>query len=95
MKALLEATDDYGLYLHRVTQPQEIMRLTDKEIGGMVELAHEYRTDLILAIGPRAATATSASANTEECVRMGYRPRGQEQVIRTIEDVKRAARLGC
>ena len=33
MKALLEAMDDYGLYLHRVTQTQGIMRLTDKEIA--------------------------------------------------------------
>ena len=95
MKALLEAMDSYGLYLHRVTQTQGIMRLTDEEIVRMVELAREYRTDLILAIGPRATTDTSASVNTEEGVRMGYRLRGQEQIVRAIEDVKRADRLGC
>lgn len=95
MKALLDAIDDYGLYLHRVTQTQGIMRLTDDEIAEMVQLARDYRTDLILAIGPRATTDTSASVNTEEGVRMGYRLRGQEQVVRAIEDVKRAARLGC
>ena len=95
MKALLEAMDSYGLYLHRVTQTQGIMRLTDDEISKMVELAHEWKTDLILAIGPRATTDTSASVHTEEGVRMGYRLRGQEQVVRAIEDVKRAARLGC
>ena len=95
MKALLEAIEGYGLYLHRVTQTQGIMRLTDEEISKMVELAHEYQTDLILAIGPRATTDTSASVHTEEGVRMGYRLRGEEQVVRAIEDVKRAARLGC
>lgn len=95
MKALLEAVEDYGLYLHRVTQTQGIMRLTDEEIVQMVALAKEYQTDLILAIGPRATTDTSASVHTEEGVRMGYRLRGQEQVVRAIEDVKRAARLGC
>ena len=95
MKALLEAIDGYGLYLHRVTQTQGIMRLTDEEIAKMVELAREYRTDLILAIGPRATTDTSASVHTEEGVRMGYRLRGQEQIVRAVEDVKRAARLGC
>lgn len=95
MKALLEAMDDYGIYLHRVTQTQGIMRLTDQEISDMVELAHEWKTDLILAIGPRATTDTSASVNTPEGVRMGYRLRGQEQIIRAVEDVKRAARLGC
>ena len=61
MKALLEAMDGYGLYLHRVTQTQGIMRLTDDEIAKMVEYAHQWKTDLILAIGPRATTDTSAS----------------------------------
>ena len=37
MKALLEAMDSYGLYLHRVTQTQGIMRLTDAEIEKMVD----------------------------------------------------------
>lgn len=95
MKALLEAMEGYGVYLHRVTQTQGIMRLTDQEIAGMVECAADYGTDLILAIGPRATTDTSASVNTPEGVRMGYRLRGQEQIIRAVEDVKRAARLGC
>lgn len=95
MQALLEAMDDYGICLHRVTQTQGIMRLTDDEIVRMVELAHQWSTDLILAIGPRATTDTSASVNTPEGVRMGYRLRGQEQIVRAIEDVKRAARLGC
>ena len=47
MQALLEAMDGYGLYLHRVTQTQGIMRLTDEEICKMVELAHKWQTDLI------------------------------------------------
>ena len=59
----------------------------------MVELAHQWKTDLILAIGPRATTDTSASVHTEEGVRMGYRLRGQEQIVRALEDVKRAARI--
>lgn len=95
MKTLLETLDDYGIAIHRVTQTKGIMALTDEEISKMVELAHEWQTDLILAIGPRATTDTSASVHTEEGVRMGYRLRGQEQVVRAIEDVKRAARLGC
>lgn len=95
MKTLLEAMDDYGIYLHRVTQTQGIMRLTDAEIAQMVEYAHQWQTDLVLAIGPRATTDTSASVNTPEGVRMGYRLRGQEQIVRAVEDVKRAARLGC
>ena len=95
MEALLEAVDAYGIALHRVTQTKGIMMLTDNEIMEMVRLAGEAKTDLILAIGPRATTDTSASVNTPEGVRMGYRLRGQEQVIRAVEDVKRAAAFGC
>lgn len=95
MEALLEALDVYGIALHRVTQTKGIMMLTDNEIMSMVQLAKEAQTDLILAIGPRATTDTSASVNTAEGVRMGYRLRGQEQIIRAVEDVKRASAFGC
>ena len=95
MEALLEAIDKYGLYLHRVTQTKGIMLLADSDITRMVNMAKDAKTDLILAIGPRATTDTSASVNTPEGVRMGYRLRGQEQIIRAVEDVKRAASLGC
>lgn len=95
MEALLEEVDKYGLYLHRVTQTKGIMSLSDKEISAMVDLANNANVELILAIGPRATTDTSASVNTPEGVRMGYRLRGQEQIVRAIEDVKRAAALGC
>jgi len=61
----------------------------------MVELAGEYSVELVLAIGPRATYDTSASVNTAEGQRMGYRLRGQEQIVRAVEDLKRAAALGC
>ena len=95
MEALLEAMDKLGIYLHRVTQTKGIMMLGDDEIIEMVRLAKEAQTDLLLAIGPRATTDTSASVNTPEGVRMGYRLRGQEQIVRAAEDVKRAAAFGC
>ena len=95
MEALLDEMDKYQISLHRVTQTKGIMMLTDNEIMEMVKLAKDYGTDLILAIGPRATRDTSASVNTPEGVRMGYRLRGQEQIVRAVEDVKRAAAFGC
>jgi hypothetical protein len=95
MKALLEELDKYGIKIHRVTQTKGIMSLTDKEIEQMVSYAAQWNVELILAIGPRATTDTSASVNTEEGQRMGYRLRGQEQIVRAVEDVKRASKLGC
>ena len=95
MKSLLEQLEVYGISIHRVTQTKGIMLLLDEEIKEMVRLAKEYRVQLILAIGPRATTDTSASVHTPEGQRMGYRLRGQEQIVRAVEDVKRAAGLGC
>ena len=95
MEALLVELEKYNIHIHRVTQTKGIMTLTDDEIRRMVDLSKQYSVDLILAIGPRATTDTSASVKTPEGQRMGYRLRGQEQIVRAIEDVKRAARLGC
>lgn len=95
MKALLTAVSEYGLTIHRVTQTKGIMLLADEDIAEMVALATEYQVELVLAIGPRATTDTSASVNTPEGQRMGYRLRGQEQIVRSMEDVRRAVSFGC
>ena len=91
MQALLEAMDSYGLYLHRVTQTQGIMRLTDEDITKMVDLAHKKPIDS--RHRSRAATDTSASVHERACVWVIV------CAVRTdrqaIESVKRAARLGC
>ena len=95
MKALLEEIDSYNLAIHRVTQTKGIMMLTDEEISEMVSLSKEWNVELFLAIGPRATNDTSASVNTPEGQRMGYRLRGQDQIVRSMEEVRRGVALGC
>lgn len=95
MKALLTELDAYKITIHRVTQTKGIMTLTDSEIREMVVLAAQWQLELVLAIGPRATYDTSASVHTDEGQRMGLRLRGQEQIVRAIEDVRRAATFGC
>jgi hypothetical protein len=95
MNALLEEINNLDLTIHRVTQTRGIMLLTDQEIIDMVKLANQAQVDLVLSIGPRATYDTSASVLTEEGQRMGLRLRGQEQIVRAVEDVKRASALGC
>lgn len=95
MRALFSELDKLGLKIHRVTQTKGIMLLTDKEISEMVSLAKDNEVELVLAIGPRATYDTSATALSLEGKRIGYRLRGQDQIIRAIEDVKRAIKLGC
>lgn len=95
MRSLLEEIDNFNLVIHRVTQTKGIMMLTDKEISEMVRISKDGKVELVLSIGPRATYDTSASVLTPEGQRMGLRLRGQEQIIRAIEDVKRASGLGC
>ncbi len=94
MAALLEAVEKNGVPVHRVTQTKGVMTLLDNEITQMVDMARDAAVELVLSIGPRATTDTSASVNTPEGVRMGYRLRGQEQVIRAVEEVHRGVALG-
>jgi hypothetical protein len=95
MDALLEAQEKMGIHIHRVTQTKGIMMLLDSEIEAMVTMATQRSIELVLSIGPRATYDTSASVNTPEGSRMGYRLRGQDQVVRAIEEVHRASALGC
>ena len=95
MKSLLEEVTALNLVIHRITQTKGIMLLSDNDIMQMVSLAKEGQVDLVLSIGPRATYDTSASVLTEEGQRMGLRLRGQDQIIRAVEDVKRANAFGC
>jgi hypothetical protein len=94
MAALVDATDKYDVSVHRVTQTKGIMLLTDQEIEQMVEIAVDARIELFLSVGPRATYDTSASANTPEGARIGYRLRGYKNLLYAIQDVKRATSLG-
>jgi hypothetical protein len=95
MRSLLEELERLKIHIHRVTQTKGIMLISDEDIKQMVELAEKHEVELVLAVGPRATYDTSASVLTPEGQRMGYRLRGQDQIVRAIEDIKRAAVFGC
>ena len=94
MEALLDEIEAYDLVIHRVTQTKGVMMLTDEEIKSMVNLASEAQVELVLAIGPRATNDTSATVQTKQGKRMGLRLRGQEQIVRAVEEVKRGVANG-
>lgn len=94
MNALLDASKENNLFIHRVTQTKGIMMLTDEEITEMCNLAKDYGCELFLSVGPRATYDTSATVHTKEGSRIGYRLRGYDNLSYAIEDVKRACGLG-
>ena len=71
------------------------MLLSDEEILAMTSLAKSHKLELVLAVGPRATYDTSATVQTKEGQKIGYRLRGQDQIVRAIEDIKRGVELGC
>ena len=94
LKSLLESCEENNTFIHRATQTKGIMFLTDDEIEEMVKIAKEHKIEIFLSVGPRATYDTSATAQTEEGKRIGYRLRGYDNLVYAIEDVKRATNLG-
>jgi len=96
MRAVLETTENYGIIVNRITETYGIMRHTDKELEEMVQLAKDFKVELVMSVGPRAAYDTSAqrATGTPEGARVGYRLRGVENLVYAIEDIKRALRFG-
>ena len=72
------------------------MSYGQREIQEMVDLAKKWSVELVFGkLVQEQLWIQGASVHTPEGQRMGYRLRGQEQIVRAAEDVKRAARLGC
>jgi len=96
MRAVLETAEKYGVTINRIDETYGIMRYTDEEIEEFIQLAKDYQVELNFSIGPRAEYDLSPqrATGTPEGGRIGYRLRGMEQIVRAVEDVKRATDLG-
>ncbi len=97
MRAVLETAEKYGVVINRIDETRGIMRHTDEELEEYIQIAKDFKVELNLSVGPRAAYDLSPqrATGTMEAGRIGYRLRGMEQVVRAVEDVKRAVELGC
>jgi len=94
LQSIISSSEDKDIRIHRATQTKGIMLLTCDEIEEMVSLAKNSKIDLFLSVGPRAVYDTSATAQSKEGSRIGYRLRGYDNLVYAIEDVKRAIDLG-
>lgn len=97
IRAILETSEKYGVVINRIDETRGIMVHTDEELKTYIQLAKDYQVELNLSVGPRAQYDLSPqrATGTSEGGRIGYRLRGMEQVVRAVEDVKRAIELGC
>lgn len=93
--ALLETATKNNIVINRVTETYGMFRHTRQEIKEYVKLCADYGTELVMSVGPRATYDTGASVLSSQGVRISYRLRGMEQVLRAVEDIKRGYDLGC
>ncbi|NLM51593.1 MAG: peptidase [Firmicutes bacterium] len=95
MKALLEkAWKEYKVHINKIDETFGIMRHTTKDIKEYVAIAKDWGCELNMSTGPRAEYDIGATVKTAQGVRVGYRLRGMENIVRAVEDVKRACDLG-
>jgi hypothetical protein len=97
MMAILETAEKNGVVINRIDETRGIMVHTDEELKEYIQISKDHKVELNLSVGPRAQYDLSPqrATGTAEGGRMGYRLRGMEQVVRAVEDVKRAIDLGC
>jgi len=94
VKVLLDTAATNNVTINRITETYGMFRHTKKEIKEYCKLCADYGCELLLSTGPRATYDTGATVLSPQGVRVGYRLRGMEQVIRAIEDIKRGYELG-
>lgn len=92
--SLLKEAERMNVAINRITETYGIFRHTRREIKDWVNLCQDYNCQLVMSPGPRATYDTGATVLSAQGVRIGYRLRGQEQLIRAVEDIKRAIELG-
>ena len=92
--ALLETATKNDITINRVTETYGMFRHTVAEIKEYVRLCSDYGAELIMSTGPRATYDTGATVLSSQGVRIGYRLRGMEQMVRAVEDLKRGYDLG-
>jgi hypothetical protein len=94
VEGLLKTADKNGIVINRVTETFGMFRHTREEIKEFCKLCHDYGCELLMSTGPRATYDTGATVLSSQGVRIGYRLRGMEQVLRAVEDLKRGYELG-
>lgn len=93
-KDLLSMAEQSNIIINRITETYGLFRHTKGEILNWVALARDYGCELMMSHGPRATYDTSATARSSQGQRIGYRLRGQEQIVRAIEDILRGIEYG-
>ncbi|PLS01050.1 U32 family peptidase [Neobacillus cucumis] len=93
-EAVLEMSESLNVPIHRVSQGSGIMLFTDKELGDMVDLGRKENREVSLFVGPRGNWDINAMPWSGSGKILGQRIEGMDQLVYSIEDIKRGCHAG-
>lgn len=94
MAAVIEAAQQHGVTIHRVSQGSGMMLLTDAELREMARLGAEHRIEVSLFVGPRATWEGTGQPLTPDGKLMGWRHTGMDQLAYAFDDIVRGVEAG-
>ena len=94
MVAVIEAAQQHGITLHRVSQGSGMMLLTDAELREMARLGAQHRIEVSLFVGPRATWEGTGQPLTPDGKLMGWRHTGMDQLAYAFDDIVRGVEAG-
>lgn len=94
LRMVYEQADALGVPIHRVSQGSGVMLLTDAELDEMAALGRQRGVEVSLFVGPRAGWDTGAMATSLAGRVVAPKARGMDQIVQSVEDVKRACEHG-
>nr|WP_179298646.1 U32 family peptidase [Evansella halocellulosilytica] len=93
-EAVVEACEEYDVYIQRISQGSGIMLLTDNELKNMAEIGQRENLEVSLFVGPRGSWDITPMQLASAGKIAGLRSQGMDQLVYAIEDVKRACNFG-
>jgi len=93
-EAVLEACNEYDVSIHRVSQGSGIMLLTDDELNQMAQIGRRENLEVSLFVGPRGTWDITPMSWASAGKIAGLRVQGMDQLVYSIEDIKRACKGG-
>lgn len=93
-QVMLEAANNYGIRIHRVSQGTGITRLMERDLQKMAQLGYENDIEVYLFIGIRGDTGLSVQARSQAGGSTKKRIQGATQFAYALEDVYRALEAG-
>ena len=94
LQMVYDQADALGVPIHRVSQGSGIMLMTDAELDEMSALGRTRGIEISLFVGPRAGWDTGAMAYMPAGRIVGPKVRGMDQLVQSVEEVRRALEHG-